>query len=174
MLEFDFISKLLMGLLSPALARGGKALERQVFKSKGITSDGGTPEQRFVAYERLRRTCVELRTFLDVLWSLPVRFVGGLVSLPIHFRLLHRIPTLGAEVNDAFLGVAVVGRGEAAKAAQVLGDSLQAVLKQHEQAHAKRSRRAMVPTDWSSFDDAIGNFAAASRSDLGIRPLDNG
>jgi hypothetical protein len=170
--EFDFISKLLGSLLSPLLTRSGEALGRRVFKSKESLSDGGTPEQRFAAYETLRRSCVELRTVLDVMWSLPIRFTGAFVALPIHYRLLHRIPSLGAAVNDAFLGVAVVGRREAVEAAQALAEALQSVFKLREQASSRRPRRKSPRTDWSVFDEALAGFVAASRSDLGVQPLE--
>jgi hypothetical protein len=169
--DFDLIYKLLGGVLSPLVTRVGEAWEKRVFKGKEGLADGGTAEQRFAAYESLRRACVEVRTVLDVLWSLPTGFTGGLVALSIIRRLLHRIPTLAVAVNDAFLGVAMVGRGESIEAAQALAMALQSVIKQHERPASGRPRRSAVVTDWSDFDQALGGFVAASRSDLGIQPL---
>ena len=172
MIEFDFITKLLTILLSPALARSGQALQERVFKRKPGLAEGGTSEQRFTAYERLRRACVELRTALDVLWSLPTGFVGGLVSLSIVYRLLHRIPALTVAANDGFLGVAVVGRQDAVVAASAIATGLQSAIKQHDPAASGRSRKKGVVTDWTDFDQALGRFVAVSRSDLGIQPLE--
>jgi hypothetical protein len=170
--EFDYIPKLLMSLLSPLLARSGEALQQRIFKKKEGLSDGGTSEQRFAAAETLRRACVELRTALDVLWSLPVGFVGGLVSLSIIHRLLHRIPSLTVAVSDGFLGVAMVGRREVVEAAEGVASALQMVLKQHEVPASGRSQRRRVVTDWTDFDQALSHFVGAARSDLGIQMLE--
>jgi hypothetical protein len=170
-IEFDFVTRLLTILLSPALSRSGQALQERVFgKKKGLT-DGGTPEQRFTAYEKLRRACVELRTTLDVLWSLPTGFVGGLVALSIIYRQLHRIPSLAAAANDGFLGVAVVGSQDAVEAASAIATGLQAAINQHHPTGSGQSRNKVVVTDWTVFDQALGRFVAFSRSDLGIQPL---
>lgn len=156
MIEFGFISKLLESFLGPLLTRSAGELERRIFKGTQAAQDGGTLQQRFTAYEDLRRACVELRTVLDVLWSLqPLRFVGALVSLPIQFRLLHRITPLAAAVNDAFLAVAVVGRRDVVASAQGLAKGLQSVLESRKSAGAGR-RTAARHTDWSDFDEALG------------------
>ncbi len=172
MFEFDLISKLLGSFLAPLLARGAGDLGQRVFKGKGPARDGGTAEQRFDAYERLRRGCVELRTVLDVLWSLQtLRLSGALISVPIYLRLLHRITPLGAAVNDAFLAVALVGTRDVVESADELAEALQAVVKRRQADHFRRIQKTPGRADWSEFDTALGRFVETSRADLGIQPL---
>ncbi|AQX14860.1 hypothetical protein BCR15_01890 [Tessaracoccus lapidicaptus] len=170
-MEFDLILKPLSTLATPLFLRLGQELQSKVLKNQ---ADGGTPDQRFAAYERLRRSCVEIRTVLDILWSLPVDLLGSLISLPLRFRLLHQLPAMGAAVNDAFLGVAVVGRPEVLESTMQLAEALQATLRAQERAagSSKGRRRRKGRTDWSGFDEALADFVACCRSDLGIRAAD--
>lgn len=172
MFDFDLISKLLGSFIAPLLARGADGLGRRVFKGKAPTREGGTIQQRFDAYEGLRRGCIELRTVLDVLWSLQtLRISGALISLPIQIRLLQRLTPLGAAVNDAFLAVALVGTREVVESVQDLAEALQAVAKDRQAPRSGVLRRIPDRVDWSGFDTALGQFVETSRADLGIRPL---
>lgn len=168
---FDFINLVLSKLLSPLLTRGGRAIERGILRNETL-EEGGTDDQRMLAYESLRRACVELRTVLQVLWSFPEGRLMGIVALPLRYRLIHRLPDLAVVVNDAFLGVAVVGRREAVDAAATMAKALQAVTEGHNRELSRRSRSERSAGDWRAFDYALSQFVAATRRDLGIRALD--
>lgn len=150
-MEYDLVLKPLVTLLTPTLTGLGQVLKSKVMK---YGADGGTADQRFAAYEDLRRSCVELRTVLDVLWSLPLDLVGVLISLPLRFRLIHQIPPLGAALNDAFLGVAVVGRREVLQSTKDLAEALQATLQEHGRTagSSRRRRQRQGRTDPRSAD----------------------
>lgn len=168
--DFGLVNLIVSKLLSPSLARAGRALERGILKDEAL-AEGGTHEQRLLAYEALRRSCVELRTVLQILYSLPLRRLASIVSLPLRWRLIHRLPELSVAVNDALLGVAMVGRREAVEAAATLVSRLQALAEERNRAGSQPSRKARSAPDWQSFDVTLSQFVSVARSDLGIRPL---
>lgn len=159
-------------LATALLTRLGLALGSRALQLTQGPPAGGTPEQRFVAYERLRRECVGLRTTLDILWSVPVRLPGAVVSLPLHLRLLRRLPQQGAEVNDAFLGLAMVGEREVVDSATALAKALQGVsTTMGKQRSGRRGHADQARPDWTEFDAALQTFVFCCRRDLGIEAL---
>lgn len=131
---------------------------------------GGTPDQRFAVYERLRRECVAIRTTLDVLWSVPLRFPGVAITLPLHVRLVHRLPQQGAEVNDAFLAVAMVGARDVVTSAMALAEALQGVTPPKTRGSRRPAGDRGRP-DWAEFDAALQAFVVSCRRDLAIEVL---
>ena len=102
---------------------------------------------------------------------MPVRLQSAIVSLPLHLRLLHQLPQQGAAVNDAFLGVAMVGQQEVVDSAGALAGALQAVsVTMTKGARGSRRVRRVGP-DWADFDAALGSYVSCCRGDLGIRAL---
>lgn len=170
MFELELV-KVIGDLASHFLTRGGEALGRRALAATQGPPTGGTVEQRFGAYERLRRESVEIRTTLDILWSMPLSLPGAFVSLPLHMRLLHRIPAQGAALNDAFLGVAMVGQSEVVKAADALARAFQSVSQEMERRARIRRRSKQARPDWTAFDAALRDYVSFCRQDLGIQAL---
>lgn len=158
-------------LATALLTRLGLALGSRALQLTQDPPASGTPEQRFVAYERLRRECVGLRTTLDILWSVPARLPGAVVSLPLHLRLLHQLPQQGAEVNDAFLGLAMVGEREVVNSATALAKALQGVSTKMGQRCRRRRNAGQARPDWTEFDAALQTFVLCCRRDLGMEAL---
>lgn len=171
MIELE-AARVIGDVASYIFTRGGEALGRRAVSATQGTPSGGTAEQRFGAYERLRRESVAIRTTLDVLWSLPLNLRGGIISLPLHIRLLHQVPGQGAALNDAFLGVAMVGEHDVVKSADVLARALQSVSQERERQVRSRRRNSLPDRpDWTDFDAALREYVACCREDLGIRAL---
>lgn len=166
-LYIDVIVEILTSLLAPIVGRGGDAVAKQL----AGRSQGGTVEQRLASYDRLRRACVDLRTTLPILWTLPLTAGQAVLSLPVLYRQVNRIPDIGTELNDAFLGVATLGSPDVVAKAASLAEELQKVCTQ-QQASAKTKRRHRTPADWTAFDEALGRFVQSTRKDLGIAMLD--
>lgn len=164
--------KVIGDVASFILTRGGEALGRRALAATQGPPTGGSVEQRLAAYERLRRESIEIRTTLDILWSMPMTLQGALVSLPLYIRLLHRIPTQGAAMNDAFLGVAMVGQCHVVKAADSLARAFQSVSHEVERRPRSRWRNKRVRPDWTSFDSALREYVSRCREDLGIQALE--
>lgn len=170
MIELEF-ARVVGDVASYILTRGGEAVGRRVLSATQSTPAGGTVGQRFAAYERLRRESVAIRTTLDVLWSIPLDLRRVMISLPLHIRLLHRIPEQGAALNDAFLGVAMVGQHDVIQAADVLARAFQSVSQEKERQVRTRRRNRPVRPDWTDFDAALREYVACCREDLGIQAL---
>lgn len=96
-----------------------------------------------------------------------------MASLPLHVRLLDRIPAQGAAFNDACLGVAMVGQREVVNATEVLAQALQSVSHERTQNAQSRRRSRQARPDWSAFDAALRDYVVCCREDLGIRVLED-
>lgn len=156
---------------SSLLTLGGEALGRHAVSASRRAPAGGTVEQRFAAYERLRRESVRTRTTLDVLWSIPLDLRRVMISLPLYLRLLREIPEQISVLNDAFLGVAMVGHHDVVQAADVLSRALQSVSQEMERRVGNQRRDRSGRPDWADFDVALREYVACCREDLGIQAL---
>lgn len=167
------IAAIVAGVTTSLLAPVGDSLGKRIVSAVQGSPGGGSMEQQFGAYEQLRRRSVELRATLDILWSMPVTVPGAIVGLPLRVRLVQRIPAQGAALNDAFLGVAMVGEQEVVKAAASLAQALQSVGRQvaRQPRTGRRSHSQQARLDWAVFDGALQHYVACCRADLGIKAL---
>ena len=172
MFELGLITTLLSKVLSPLLARSGTAIERRVFKDEKGLANGGSTEERKLAYDALRHGFVELRTMLEVIWALEsAALPAAIVAIPMLYSLTQRLPDVAVELNDAFLGVTSVGRREAVEAAIQVATELRAITDYHSRGRSGRRARRGSAGEWQGFDTALSQFVAVARNDLGIQPL---
>lgn len=165
------IAAVVAGVTASFLAPVGDSLGKRFVSAVQRSPGGGSMEQRFGSYEQLRRCSVELRTTLDILGSMPATGPGSIVGLPLRIQLVRQIPAQGAALNDAFLGVAMVGEQEVVKAAGRLAQALQPVGQQSDGEPQTVRRSKQARPDWTAFDAALQDYLACCRADLGIKAL---
>ena len=98
-------------------ASGWNVVVDRLKSGRRTESLGGSKDERKEAYSQLRWSVIEFRTFLAVLSAAPPRLVGALWSVPLHLRVIHRMPDLSSELLDRLLAVHTVGRLPAIEAA---------------------------------------------------------
>ncbi|NMM29688.1 MAG: hypothetical protein HHJ10_01210 [Cellulomonas sp.] len=158
-------------LVAGRLAVGGwNALLARLKTDRHDQSRGGSVEERKEAYALFRRSAIEFRTSLAVLIAAPPRLVGALWSVPLHLRMLHRMPDDSSRLLDDFLAVHTVGRLPAIEAAEELLTRISAAVHDYsgheDDRHAKRNGKTGV--DLSPIDEALADFTLAVRRDLGF------
>ena len=131
---------------------------------------GGSIDDRQEAYAQLRRSVVEFRTALAVLAATTPRSVGAVWTVPLHLRLIRRIPDLSSELLDRLLAVHTVGRLPAIEAADSLLTSLASAVDVYSETSGDRRARleGKVNAALADVDVSLADFTVAVRRDLGF------
>jgi hypothetical protein len=151
-------------------ASGWSAVVARLKAGRGTESLGGSTEDRQEAYAQLRRSVIEFRTALAVLAATTPRRAGALWMVPLHLRLIRRIPDLSSELLDRLLAVHTVGRLAAIEAADSLLTSLASAVDVYSETSGDRRARLEGKMDVAlvKVDGALADFTMAVRRDLGF------
>lgn len=149
---------------------GWNAIVDRLRASRRTESLGGSPEDRQEAYAQLRRSVIEFRTALAVLAATTPQRVGAIWMVPLHLRLIRRIPDLSSELLDRLLAVHTVGRLPAIEAADSLLTSLASAVDVYSETSGDRRARLEGKVDAAlvKVDEALADFTMAVRRDLGF------
>lgn len=134
-------------------------------------STSGSREDRLAAYQAFRSSAVAAYTDLVVLHQLRAGTLGSLLNLPVKLSIFRRLPRVLAQLQDATLGVCMVGSSPVVESVAGFTDVLYAAASD---SAAKPLARRPTPESielWNRASAALGNFVAIARKDLEIAEL---
>jgi hypothetical protein len=128
----------------------------------------GSREDRLAAYQAFRSSAVEAYTELVVLHQLRAGLLGSVLNLPLKLSIFRRLPRVLARLQDATLGVCMVGSASVVESVEAFTDVL--FLAASASAAKPWSRRPTVESIelWDKASTALGEFVAVARKDLEI------